>query len=154
MKLGVFPKFSERENQYEKLCNGSVGLCPQIFPWCRPADRLNAILEKRLKRLACNSHMHRQAFARPPNIGQGSPSHTQSECFCPGSPEKEATRCFVLVFFDFMGILHFTVVLEGKINIERHALEVWAYAFTSRPGPWERNIHLIRATKFIFKPLC
>ena len=41
----------------------------------------------------------------------------------------------------------------GDLRIERYALEVWAFAFISRPGPWGRNMQTIPATSFISRPL-
>ena len=38
------------------------------------------------------------------------------------------------------------------LHIERYALEVWAFASTSRPGPWGRNMQTIPATVFHPKP--
>lgn len=80
-------------------------LCPHISPWSRPADQLNAIPEKRLKRLAFNPFTHKHDSARSPSIGQGSPSHTHTHthlkvCF------SWATRASYYLFrFRFIFIL-------------------------------------------------
>jgi len=80
-------------------------LCPHISPWSRPADQLNAIPEKRLKRLAFNPFTHKHDSARSPSIGQGSPSHTHTHTleslFFLGDPSELLSVSFSLHFYSY-----------------------------------------------------